>query len=197
MSSNPRKYGPRKHYPRKHYLWKYCLRKFARGEQQTADRGWRIAQHLRTSASQGTFSEPNFRGAFSLVEIMVVLVIIGLLAGVVTIGTRNYMVKAKANTARTEIATICSAIETYYAIYDRYPTNEEGLAVLTQKTDKLPDPLLQQKPVDPWGRPYQYNQPGRNGPYEVLSLGADGREGGAAGSAEEDIGSWSLKESAS
>lgn len=134
---------------------------------------------------------------FSLVEIMVVLVIIGLLAGVVTIGTRNYMVKAKANAARTEIATICSAIETYYTVYDRYPTNEEGLTMLTQKTDKLPDPLLQQRPVDPWGRPYQYNQPGRSGPYEVLSLGADGREGGDPGSADEDVGSWALKEPAS
>lgn len=132
-------------------------------------------------------------GGFSLIEIMVVLVIIGLLAGVVTISTRNYMVKAKENTARVEIATICDAIETFYTIYDRYPTNEEGLAILTQTTDKLPDPLLQQQPIDPWGQPYQYNQPGRSGAYEVLSLGADGREGGAENSAEADIGSWSLK----
>ncbi|MCC6680518.1 MAG: type II secretion system major pseudopilin GspG [Phycisphaeraceae bacterium] len=137
-----------------------------------------------------------FRGwGFSLVEIMVVLVIIGLLAGAVTVGTRNYLVKAKQNTAHAEIATICSAIDTFYSIYDRYPTNEEGLAVLMQKTSKLPDPLLQQQPIDPWGRAYQYNQPGRNGAYEVFSFGSDGREGGTPGSGEEDIGNWSLKES--
>ena len=128
---------------------------------------------------------------FSLVEIMVVLVIIGLLAGVVTIGTRNYLAKAKENTARMEIATISEAVETFYTVYDRYPTNEEGLEVLTQPGEQLPDPLLRQSPVDPWGRPYQYNQPGREAAYEVVSLGADGREGGEG--VDADIVSWALK----
>ena len=123
---------------------------------------------------------------------MVVLVIIGLLAGAVSIGVRNYLAKAKENTARMEIATICDALETFSAVYDRYPTNEEGLTILTEPTDKLVDPLLTQSPLDPWGRPYQYNQPGRNGPYEVVCLGADGREGGEG--LDKDIGSWDLKE---
>lgn len=130
--------------------------------------------------------------AFSLVEIMVVLVIIGLLAGVVTINVRHHLIKAKQNTARMEIATICDALETFYVTYDRYPTNDEGLEILTRASNKLPEPLLNQTPIDPWGRPYEYNQPGRNDPYEVLSFGADGREGGD--SSDNDIFSSDLKE---
>jgi general secretion pathway protein G len=133
---------------------------------------------------------------FSLMEIMVVLVIIGMLAGLVTINVRGYMVRAKQNAARAEIATICQALETFYSLHDRYPTNDEGLAILSQKDERSGEPLLSQAPVDPWRHPYQYNQPGRNGPYEVLSLGADGKEGGEESSANADIGSWDPKEKA-
>ncbi len=129
------------------------------------------------------------RAAFSLVEIMVVLVIIGLLAGVVTINVRGHLVRAKQNTARMEIATLCNAIDTFYTIHSRYPTNEEGLAILATNVDQN-EPLLKQVPVDPWGRSYEYIQPGRSQPYEVMSLGADGREGGEG--ADGDIASSSL-----
>lgn len=132
------------------------------------------------------------RRAFSLVELLVVLVIIGLLAGAVTMGVRNFLVKGKQNTARMEIASICAAIDSFYTIYGRYPSNEEGIDLLSRKTDKLPDPLLKQPPIDPWGRRYQYNQPGRSGPYEVICYGADGREGGEGEDA--DLVSWNLKE---
>lgn len=128
--------------------------------------------------------------AFSLVEIMVVLVIIGLLASVVTVNVRNYLASAKQNTARMEIATICDALDTYYTVFNRYPSNEEGIAALTQGSDKLAEPLLKSLPNDPWGRPYQYNSPGRENPYEVISFGADGREGGEG--IDSDIASWSL-----
>ena len=139
------------------------------------------------------FRGRNFRGrGFSLVEIMVVLVIIGLLASVVTVNVRHYLIKGKQNAARSEIASICLALDTYYAALDRYPSNDEGLAVLSRSSDKLPEPLLQQSPVDPWGRPYQYNQPGREAAYEVISYGADGREGGE--DADGDIFSWDLKQ---
>ena len=132
------------------------------------------------------------RAAFSLVEIMVVLVIIGLLAGVVTVNVRSYMVRAKQNTARQEIATITNAIDSFFAATGEYPTNEQGIEILTQGTDKLPEPLLKHMPVDPWGRPYQYNAPGRNGPYEVICYGQDGREGGEG--VDADISSDNLKE---
>jgi general secretion pathway protein G len=132
------------------------------------------------------------RSAFSLVEIMVVIVIIGLLAGVVTINVRGYLMKAKCNTARQEIATIVHGLDTFYATYGRYPTNEEGLEILTRPTDKLPEKLLSGELTDPWGRGYQYNCPGSSGPYEVICYGADGREGG--GGVEVDITSDDLKE---
>ena len=94
--------------------------------------------------------------------------------------------------AKQEIATIILALETFYAIYGRYPTNEEGLAILTRSTDKLPEKLLEGEPIDPWSQPYQYNSPGANGPYEVVCYGADGREGGEG--ADADVRSDKLKE---
>ncbi|MFA6135168.1 MAG: type II secretion system major pseudopilin GspG [Phycisphaerae bacterium] len=132
------------------------------------------------------------QAAFSLVEIMVVIVIIGLLASVVTLNVRGYLNKAKANTARQEIATVVQALETFYATYGRYPTNEEGIEVLTKPGEKLPEQLLKSVPVDPWGHPYQYNCPGRTGPFEVICYGSDGREGGTG--IDTDISSDKLKE---
>ena len=132
------------------------------------------------------------RRAFSLVEIMVVLVIIGLLAGVVTINVRGYMIRANQNAAKAEISTIVEAINLFYVVHSRYPTNEEGLEVLVRDTERS-DRVLDRNnlPLDPWGNPYQYNRPGRDGAgFEVFSLGADGREGGEG--ADRDIGSWEL-----
>ena len=125
---------------------------------------------------------------FSLLEIMVVLVIIGLLAGVVVLNVRYFMAQGKQKTARAQIASFRQAVETFYTAFGRYPSNEEGLDVLTRKSDKLPEPLLRQIPLDSWGRPYQYIQPGRQEPYEIISFGADGREGGSGEDA--DISSW-------
>ena len=115
---------------------------------------------------------------FTLVELMVVIVIIGLLASVVTINVRAHLIKARQNVAKAEIATIVSALSSFYATMGRYPTNEEGIEALTKPTDKLPEPLLERMPVDPWGKPYQYNAPGTQGPFDVICYGADGREGG-------------------
>lgn len=118
--------------------------------------------------------------AFSLVEIMVVVVIIGLLATAVALRVRHYVDNAKTNRARADIATIVSALESYYAEHSLYPSNDEGLNVLPLTTLK-----------DPWGRPYQYNQPAAEHPYEVISLGADGREGGSG--IDADLHSWDLE----
>ncbi|QDU34577.1 Type II secretion system protein G precursor [Poriferisphaera corsica] len=128
---------------------------------------------------------------FSLVELMVVLVILGLLAGVVTVSTRMYMSKAKVSASRMEIKTICSGLETFYTLYDRFPSSDEGLDVLTVAQEGEDQAILMQKLIDPWGKPYQYNSPGREGAYDVYSLGADGREGGEGSNA--DIGNWNLK----
>ena len=132
------------------------------------------------------------RRAFSLIEFTVVLALISLLAGIVTIAVRPMLVRGKQSAARAEIAHICQALEQFYSVYGRYPTNDEGLAALRKPTEQIPDPLLTQDPKDPWNRAYVYSEPGRNGPYEVICLGADGKEGGTG--ADMDIVSWNLKE---
>lgn len=122
-----------------------------------------------------------------------VLALMAVLAAIVTLSVRPLMAKGKQNAARSQVAHLCSALESYYTLHGRYPTEEEGLVVLTQKSDKLPEGLLQQVPTDPWGHAFQYNTPGRNGePYEIVCFGADGREGGSG--ADADIYSWSLKD---
>ena len=131
------------------------------------------------------------RKAFSLVEIMIVIVIIGLLAGVVTINVRNYLVQAKQSTARQEIATIVKGLDTFYSRLGRYPSNDEGLSVLSRSSEYFPEPILSGEPSDPWNRQYQYNSPGSSGPYEVICYGADGRPGGEG--ADADITSDNLK----
>ena len=125
------------------------------------------------------------RRAFSLLELMVVLVILGLLAGLVVFKTRSYLIVAKQNAARVEISKISQALETFYAAHDRYPSNEEGIDVLVKPTEAFPDGLLSKLPRDPWGNPYQYNNPGRIGAFSIISYGADGREGGE--SADKDL----------
>lgn len=132
------------------------------------------------------------RKGFSLVELMIVIVIIGLLASVVTINVRSYLTRAKQNTARQEIATIVTALSTFYSVYSRYPTNEEGIKILCKKNKKFADPLLTGLPVDPWGNAYQYISPGSNSPFEVICFGADSQEGGEGGN--RDISSDNLKE---
>jgi general secretion pathway protein G len=133
--------------------------------------------------------------AFTLLEMLFVFILIGLLASLVTVNARHYLVKGKQNAARAEISSICTALETFNSTFGRYPTNEENLAILSQKSEKFPDPLLKQIPVDPWGHPYQYNTPGKRDAYEVISFGADGHSGGTG--ADADISSTNLKEPAS
>lgn len=120
------------------------------------------------------------RPGFSFIEIMVVVVIIGLLAGAVAMKVTGYMDTAKVNRAKSDIAVIVNAVEARYLETSRYPANEEGLEQLPLKNR-----------TDPWGNPYQYNSPGRNDePFEVFTLGADRREGGEG--INRDIYSWQL-----
>jgi general secretion pathway protein G len=124
------------------------------------------------------------RRAFSLVELMVVMIIIGLLSSLVAVQTRSYLIASKQNAARAEIATMVSALESFYADQSRYPTNDEGIEILTQGTKSFPDGFLKKLPLDPWRNPYEYVSPGANSPFEIVCLGADGREGGEGGDAD-------------
>jgi general secretion pathway protein G len=135
------------------------------------------------------------RRGFSLVELMVVIVIIGLLAGAVTISVRSYMAAARRNTAKMEISNIASAIDLYYDMEKKgYPKTEEGLAVLLQPSNSMADGYLKTKKLnDPWGRPYLYFVPGpEQEPFEVVSYGADGKEGGIGDN--RDVSNLDLKD---
>ncbi|MEM1026582.1 MAG: type II secretion system major pseudopilin GspG [Planctomycetota bacterium] len=123
-------------------------------------------------------SPKNARGAFSLIEIMVVLVIIGLLTGLIGVNVRSNLIRARITTTQAEISTLQSGLEDFNTVYGRYPTNQEGLEVLLNPTEKLPEPILTGDLLDAWDRPYLYNQPGSRSAYEIISLGADGQIGG-------------------
>ena len=122
---------------------------------------------------------------FTLVELMVVIVIIGLLSGVVTISVRSYLIRSKQNVAKLEISKISQALETFYSTYDRYPTNQEGLDVLSRPSDEFVEGILPFLPGDPWGHSYEYVSPGKTRAYDVTCYGADHREGGSG--ADKDI----------
>jgi general secretion pathway protein G len=124
------------------------------------------------------------------VELIAVIVILAMLAGLVAFKTRSYLVTSKQNAARVEIRKICEALETYYAAHDRYPTSDEGLEALANGSDRMPDGILDKVPLDPWRHSYQYTQPGAAGPYDIICLGADGREGGTA--ADQDIANFDI-----
>jgi general secretion pathway protein G len=120
---------------------------------------------------------------------MIVIVIIGLLAGAATINVRRYLTTAKQNIARQDLKVIGAAIDTFWAERGRYPTNDEGLRILVQPEGGA-EPLLtgtEDGLRDPWGQEYVYNCPasGSSHPYEVICYGANGREGGDG--ADEDI----------
>ena len=115
---------------------------------------------------------------------MVVIIIIGLLSTLVAVQTRSYLIASKQNAAKAEISTIVSALESFYADQSRYPTNEEGIEILTIGTRSFPDGFLKKVPTDPWGRPYEYISPAVNSPFDVVCLGGDGREGGDGGDAD-------------
>jgi len=116
---------------------------------------------------------------FTLVELMVVLVIIGLLATIVIINVMPAADRAAVTKARADIATLEQGIEMYRLDNQRYPTNQEGLQVL------VAGHYIPRLPEDPWRHPYRYAAPGAGGkPFTVTTLGADGREGGSGNDAD-------------
>lgn len=130
---------------------------------------------------------------FTLIELMVVLIIIGLLAALIVPNVMDRTDDARATAARTDVANIMQALKLYKLDNLRYPTAEQGLQALVQRPSAAPAPnnwrvYLDKLPNDPWGQPYQYLNPGVRGEVDVMSFGADGQSGGEGKNA--DIGSW-------
>lgn len=119
------------------------------------------------------------RRAFSLIELMVVIVIIGMLTSLVVVNVRGYYQTANKKALEIQLSKICDQLEQYKGEMQRYPTMEEQLRPLVESTDSYTALLLEKDIVDPWDNPFVYSVPGPEGqPYEVISLGADGKEGG-------------------
>ncbi len=137
-------------------------------------------------------SKQTRRLGFSLVELMVVMIILGLLATATTVATRTYLDNARMSKVTIDIATFEKGIASFYAATGRNPTNDEGLEILTTPTKNSPTGYLNKISKDPWKRPYLYINPGSNGrPYEIICLGADGKEGGQK--TDRDISSADLE----
>ncbi|QXL85877.1 type II secretion system major pseudopilin GspG [Comamonas sp. NLF-1-9] len=130
---------------------------------------------------------------FTLIELMVVLVIIGVLAALIVPNVLDRADDARETAARTDVTNLMQALKLYKLDNLRYPTTEQGLQALVSKPTSAPvppnwRPYLEKLPTDPWKNPYQYLNPGIKGEVDVMSLGADGQPGGEGKNA--DIGSW-------
>ncbi|HYH17483.1 MAG TPA: type II secretion system major pseudopilin GspG [Azospirillum sp.] len=120
---------------------------------------------------------------FTLIELLVVLVILGLLAGMVGPQVLGYVGSSKSKAARVQIEQIAAALDLYRLDVGRYPTSQQGLKALVEAPGGVKGwsgPYLAKGgvPADPWGNPYTYKAPGRARPFDITSLGRDGREGG-------------------
>jgi len=130
---------------------------------------------------------------FTLIELMVVLVIIGVLAALIVPNLIERADDARVTAAKTDVNNLMQALKLYRLDNQRYPTSEQGLQALLTRPSTGPaapnwKPYVEKLPNDPWGHPYQYLNPGLKGEIDVLSLGADGQPGGEGKNA--DIGSW-------
>lgn len=134
------------------------------------------------------------KGGFTLIEIMVVVIILGILAATIIPQFMGTTQDAKVKTAQFDIQTLANAVERFYLNMDRYPTTEEGLKVLvtppSEGAKNWRGPYIKQVKPDPWKNPYQYRSPGTHGSktYDIWSRGGDGADGGEDFNA--DITSW-------
>ena len=134
---------------------------------------------------------------FTLIEMMVVIVIMGILASLIVPKIMGRPDEARVIAAKQDIASVMQALKLYKLDNQRYPTTEQGLQALVTKPGSPPIPLnwkssgyLEKLPLDPWGNSYQYLFPGIRSELDVFSLGVDGAAGGEGNDA--DIGSWAI-----
>ena len=148
---------------------------------------------MTNSSSSAARSLRKLPRGFTLIELMVVLVIIGILAALIVPNVLERADEARVTAARTDVNNLMQALKLYKLDNQRFPTGEQGLQALIARPTATPippnwKPYLDKLPNDPWGRPYQYMNPGVKGEVDVFSYGADGQAGGEGNNA--DVGSW-------
>ena len=152
-----------------------------------------MIQGMQTLAHPSKRYAASCQRGFTLIELMVVLAIIGVLAALIVPNVLGRADDARITAARTDVGNLMQALKLYKLDNQRFPSTEQGLSALILKptTEPVPGnwkPYLDKLPSDPWGRPYQYLNPGIKGEVDVLSFGADGQAGGEGNNA--DLGSW-------
>ncbi|CAN4274408.1 PulG Type II secretory pathway, pseudopilin PulG [Methylophilaceae bacterium] len=138
-----------------------------------------------------------YQAGFTLIEVMIVIVIMGIMASLIVPKIMGRPDEARVVASKQDIASILQALKLYRLDNQRLPSTEQGLQALVTKPSSPPVPsnwksdgYLDRLPKDPWGNPYQYLSPGLNGDIDVFSFGSDGAIGGEGNDA--DIGSWNL-----
>ena len=136
---------------------------------------------------------PPREEGFTLLELLVVLVILGLLAAFAVPQVLNYLGGAKSDAAAIQIDNLGTALDLYRLDTGRYPSGDEGLRALVEKpgdAERWNGPYVKKREslLDPWGEPYRYRFPGEHGAYDLYSLGADKTEGGDG--EDRDLTSW-------
>lgn len=157
--------------------------------------------HTKMNSTMHRSARFSASGGFSLIELMIVIVILGLMATMLVPRIMDRPDEARATVAATDIKAIESALKFYRLDNGFYPSTEQGLAALVNKPSGKPEPRNYKSggylegdgaPLDPWGNAYLYRAPGQAGrDYEIISLGADSKEGGT--DANKDIKSWELR----
>jgi general secretion pathway protein G len=143
--------------------------------------------------TRSSVSRRQTEAGFTLVELLVVLVILGLLAAVATPQVMKYLGRARTDAAKVQIQGLSAALDLYHLDMGRYPNEQEGLAALAERPpsgERWRGPYVRKRDmlIDPWGRPYRYRLPGRNGDYDLFTYGADDTEGGSGDN--QDVTSW-------
>ena len=156
-----------------------------------------VARTEERPARDGFVPDAGQQG-FTLVEMLVVITIIGLIMGLIGPRVLNYLSESKVKTARIQLQSFASALDLFYLDAGRFPSTSEGLAALIRQTPGVAawnGPYLKggNVPKDPWSNGYVYRSPGEHGPYDIMSYGADGQEGGSGVAADISLENTSAK----